>query len=352
MMFALALSATAFEVELELGGAPGQMFVIDDPTPMPQMGISFSGLPDLFSMVERLQQEQTQQLQQLQRRAPTHPCENDQMRFRCLGSSATVSCLKSHLKELSPTCTTYLLASAEPEPSPSPMAVGTVMHSFTDENGQWHTEKTNMNSREGRKVAGEIEEMMGAFMPDLFRGLFNEPKRQPSRSSVPPAPRAGKPNNAHPCEKEVNQCKAELGGNPAREQLQQCLVSHYAQLSSDCKCFLHQVMGGELEKQVPAAKSTAGPHMRTVATTGAPRAVPVYEQEYVEYVAYAPHKPSHKLTCALFMTLFVISVWLVLYRVCRCCCAPKPKFAAVVPPTQPVKMSIEPLVAPVTSTKQ
>jgi hypothetical protein len=339
-MFALVLSATAFEVEVEFGGAPGQLFVVDEPVSQEAV---FPGLSGLFGMVEQLQQEQMQQMQQMRRPTPTHPCENDQMRFRCVGESATVACLKNHKEQLSPSCSSYLLAAAEPVPSPSPEAGGTFATMYTDQNGVLRTATGSMNSREGRKVVGELEQMMEEFMPEIFAGFFDEPKRQQTRQVAVPAPTVRKPTNAHPCEKEVNQCKAELNDVTARGPIQECLISHYSQLSSDCKCFLHQVMGGELEKVVPAAKSTTAPRMRTVATLQG-RAVPLFEEEPVR-------KPSHKLTCALFMSMFVISLWLVLYRVCHCCCAPKPKFAAVVPPTQPVKMSVEPLVAPVVAPK-
>merc|ERR1712054_76009 len=100
-----------------------------------------------------------------------------------------------------------------------------------------------------------------------------------------------------------------------------------------------------LEKLVPAAKSTAAPRMRTVATVEM-RTVPIFEEEPL--VDMPSH---HKFTCALFMMMLALSLWLVLKRICYYCCASKPKFAAVVPPAQPVKMSVEPLVAPVANQK-
>jgi hypothetical protein len=344
MMLALALSAAAFDIEVQFGGEPSQLFVVDEA--VSEVPFSMPGLPDLFNMVEQMQMQQMQQMQRASRPTPTHPCENDQVRFRCVGESATVGCLKAHMRELSTGCSNYLLKMAEPEPSPSPAAItGSVARIFTDQNGQLRVENGAMNSREARKVAGEFELMMEEFMPEMFAGFFNEPMRQQPRQAAPPA---RKPTNTHPCEREVNQCNAELqtpatgrlSSQPGRGEIQQCLISHYEQLSADCKCFLHQVMGDELEKAVPAAKSNAAPRMRTVDT-------PVYRNgAYFLYETEPIHKPSHKLTCALFMTMFAISVGLVLYRMCYCCCAPKPKFAAVVPPMQPVKMSIEPLVAP------
>jgi hypothetical protein len=39
-----------------------------------------------------------------------------------------------------------------------------------------------------------------------------------------------------------------------------------------------------------------------------------------------------------------MSVFVLLRRLCACCAPPKPRFAAVVPPQQPVKMRVEPLV--------
>merc|ERR1719421_1402480 len=125
-----------------------------------------------------------------------NPCTTDQVRFLCGPDAA---CLKAHLSELSPSCAMFLLKSTErarpsPEPSPEPMA--------------------------------------------QVSGFYSQPRvASPSTST-----------SSHPCDAEVTKCTGELNGVTSRDAIQQCLVAHYAQLSSGCKCFLHQTMGEELEK--------------------------------------------------------------------------------------------------------
>ena len=163
--------------------------------------------------------------------------------------------------------------------------------------------------------------------------------------------------SSHPCDAEVTKCTGELNGVTSRDAIQQCLVAHYAQLSSGCKCFLHQTMGEELEKSAAAAKSSAEPRVPAVAiaegrVTGS--LVLVHERPPPFAVEYAyQHSGHHRFTCALFMMLFFLSLYLVVRRVVSLCCAtPKPRFAAVVPPQQRVQLSVEPLVAAkITTTK-
>lgn len=330
MLFALALGAAAFEVEFQLGGEPVYLVESD----VPQLESFFpAGMSELMGMVDRMQQQQRQQF-----RAPHNPCQEDQVRHGCRDAA----CLKAHLEQLAPACAMFLLK-AQPSPSPVPAAMpaarGFFQHTFLGEDGKMHSESGRLSSAEGRKIEGEMQGMMDLVMSEFF-GAEPPPQQQP-RPRPTPAPRP-----SHPCASEVNLCKEELGQkDTGRGPILECLVAHYAQLGSDCKCFLHQQMGDELEAKVgPANKASAEPRVRAVPLSGREphHRDPLFVLDDDDFSARPP--PGHRLTCALFMMVFFMSVFLLLRRLCACCAPPKPRFAAVVPPQQPVKMTVEPLV--------
>ena len=281
------------------------------------------------------------------------PARQDQVRFLCGPDAA---CLKAHLSELSPSCAMFLLKSTErarpsPEPSPEPMAQVSGFYSQTrmGEDGQIYIQEGSLSPREGKALQGEMQGMLDLVMSEFFGQPAPQPRvAPPSRPST----------SSHPCDAEVTKCTGELNtGKPVtRDAIQQCLVAHYAQLSSGCKCFLHQTMGEELEKTAAAAKSSADARVPAVAISeGRLTGTLVLEESPPPYaVEYAyPHSGHHRVTCALFMMLFFLSLFLVVRRVVTLCCAtPKPRFAAVVPPQQRVQLSVEPLVAAkITTTK-
>ena len=108
---------------------------------------------------------------------------------------------------------------------------------------------------------------------------------------------------------------------------------------------MHQHLGDELEaKAGPANKASAEPRVRAVPLSGREPHYrdPLFALDDEDFSARPP--PGHRLTCALFMMVFFMSVFVLLRRLCACCAPPKPRFAAVVPPQQPVKMTVEPLV--------
>merc|ERR1719399_518711 len=277
-----------------------------------------------------------------------NPCTSDQVRFHCGPDAA---CLKAHLSELSPSCAMFLLKSTErarpsPEPSPEPMAQVFYSQARLGEDGQMYIQEGRLSPREGKALQGEMQGMLDLVMSEFF-------------GHPPPQPRVASPStstSSHPCDAEVTKCTGELNGVTSRDAIQQCLVAHYAQLSSGCKCFLHQTMGEELEKSAAAAKSSADPRVPAVAISeGRLTGTLVLEESPPPFaVEYAyPHPGHHRFTCALFMMLFFLSLFLVVRRVVTLCCAtPKPRFAAVVPPQQRVQLSVEPLVAAkITTTK-
>jgi hypothetical protein len=346
MISVLALSAAAqLEVELQFGGVGEPIYIVDEP-----QSVFPTGLNELMGMVEQMQLSQQPPYQMMQ-----SPCTNDQVRFHCGPDAA---CLKAHLSQLSPSCAMFLLKSTEearplllksmeearPSPSPAPMeAEGFYSQAFLGQDGQMYIEEGQLSSREGKIFQGEMQGVMDMFMS----GFFGQPQPQP-RFAPSPRPSA----SAHPCEAEVTKCKSELNGVTSRGPMQECLVAHYAQLSSGCKCFLHQVMGEELEQVAPAAKSSADPRVPAVAIAeGRVTGSLLFLREHDEANGHPP-PGHHRFTCALFMMLFFLSVFLVLRRVFSMCCAtPKPRFAAVVPPQQRVQLSVEPLVAKITTTK-
>jgi len=341
MISVLALSAAAqIEVEFQLGSVE-PIYIVDEP-----QSVFPTGLNELMGMVEQMQRSQPRQMMQ-------SPCTNDQVRFHCGPDAA---CLKAHLAQLSPSCTMFLLKSTEearPSPSPAPLeAAGFYSQAFLGQDGQMYIEEGQLSPREGKVLQGEMQGMMDLVMSEFFGQRPPQPLSAPS-----PRPSAG----AHPCEAEVFKCKEELNGDTSRAPMQECLIAHYAQLSSGCKCFLHQVMGEELEQAVgnPAAKSV-DPRVPAVAITeGRVTGSLVFLREAGESDEYArtagpPPPGHHRFTCALFMMLFFLSFFLVLRRAFSLCClTPKPRFAAVVPPQQRVQLSIEPLVAQykITTTK-
>lgn len=323
-------TAASFEVQLQLGGGQPVYVVENDAS----MGGFFPGMSQLMTMVNQMQQQQRPQYS-----SPQNPCQNDQIRTTCRDSA----CLKTHLEQLSPACAMFLLKTEEAKPSPSPAPVyssGVYSHTFMGQDGHMHTESGRLGSAAGRQVQSEMQGMVDA----VFSELFGSPQAQPQAvSPPPPAPTS----SGHPCEAEVNHCKQQLNGLISRDPMLQCLIANFSQLTADCKCFLHQVMGDELEKKVAPSKSSADPQVRTVTYTAGQPAPILLESDVV-----VVSKPvGHRLTCALFMMIFFLSVFMLLRRLCYCFAQKKPRFAAVVPPQQTVKMSIEPLVATTISTK-
>merc|ERR1740133_182351 len=292
------------------------------------------------------------QLSQQQPSRMQNPCTNDQVRLNCGPDAA---CLKAHLSQLSPSCTMFLKGPQEARPSPSPAPMeGFYSQAFLGQDGQMYIEEGHLSAREGKIFQGEMQGVLDMFMS----GFFGQPQPQPQPRFAPsPQPST----SAHPCEAEVTKCKSELNGVSSRGPMQECLVAHYAQLSSGCKCFLHQVMGEELEQAAPAAKSSADPRVPAVAIAeGRVTGSLVFLREAggsneapPSFAEYGHPPPGHhRFTCALFMMLFFLSGFLVLRRVFSMCCATrKPRFAAVVPPQQRVQLSVEPLVAKIITTK-
>merc|ERR1719327_2524385 len=139
-----------------------------------------------------------------------NPCTTDQVRFLCGPDAA---CLMAQVS-------------------------GFYSQARMGEDGQMYIQEGRLSPREGKALQGEMQGMLDLVMSEFF-------------GQPPPQPRVASPStstSSHPCDAEVTKCTSELNGVTSRDAIQQCLVAHYAQLSSGCKCFLHQTMGEELEK--------------------------------------------------------------------------------------------------------
>jgi len=333
MLHALVLGASALEVEFQTSGeAP--IFLLEGTQPasmLESFGVPMPEMGDLISMVNKMNQMPSQRMPV----RPTNPCDEDQMVTGCRDAS----CLKSHLEVLSPSCAMFLLKSQVATPSPSPMPAMTPRGagssyfsvSFMGEDGKMHTESGSMNSAEGKRIGSEMSSMLDLMMPGLA-SVFEEPRpRMPEpRQAPPPQPRAAR-SGGHPCNDEVLACADELGpSNTGSEAIQQCLVRHYAQLSAECKCMLHQLMGDD--ERLPVAKSAAPPGVRTVT---------VVDEELIEM----PPPRHHRSTCVIFMWMLFVTLFIVVRGFLRACCAAKPVHVAFVPPeTAGATVSVEPLI--------
>jgi len=155
--------------------------------------------------------------------------------------------------------------------------------------------------------------------------VLSEDYPEPSPS---PAPAAVVEERGHPCEAEINAC-LQIGAS-TRSEIEQCLVTNQEQLSSSCKCFLHQILPSEVAKQL-ASPAASEPAMATIAVVD-------FEVEP------APEMRTHG-ACGFMALLFMISFVLLVRHCCICFCKPKPQFEAVVMPEVTTIKTLQPLVA-------
>jgi hypothetical protein len=128
--------------------------------------------------------------------------------------------------------------------------------------------------------------------------------------------------SAHPCGSEIMQCM-QLGAS-TRAEIKQCLITNQGYVSSNCKCFLHQIAPNEVQTRAATAPE---PTVEAVDTTDA-------DEEY-----------DHGL-CMLIMPLFLFA-FILLVRRCCLLCRKQPTFEAVVLPEVTTIKTVEPLVATV-----
>jgi len=308
--------------------------------PMPMMGPE--GL-QLMGLLDELKQ-------QLDRPAPApvaNPCAEDIKRLHCTDAA----CLKRSTETLAPLCASMLLSKLEPSPAPEPIAVHrspdrspagsghfTVMTSGSDGHIQRITGSIPMGSL---TIGGDVSVMTPGFgsmlsmLPPEIRQFVvsgmaleeEEPEPEPETQEA-----------QHPCAREVSACVRETGCN-SRTAIEGCLVKHIAQLSAECRCFVHHITNGRVSTTPPAKPVAVTP----VATISQPVAIRVVShnaevrealprmQEHTGHVP--PITPVHRLSCLLVFTLLFLLSFLVVRAIVKLlCCQPRGRTVVLVPP--------------------
>lgn len=199
---------------------------------------------------------QLNHMQMMPWRTPlANPCAEDQRRLSCSDSA----CLRRSAETLAPACAALLLGSPEPSAFPErrpPTGFFTMLSSADGE-----------VRRVSGPIAGRLDgpdEMrmpaLASIIPPDFLGLLGLRQsllEEEEEDEVEEGPAQ------HPCAREVSACIRETG-NTRRDTIEACLVKHLAQLSSECKCFVHHVAEHKLppaaaQPRVPARAPTAVP---------------------------------------------------------------------------------------------
>jgi len=313
------------------------------PVPLGQtisMGTMPSGLFSIMSMMEDMAKAIDADTRREQVAPLKNPCAQEQVALGC----KSASCLKMNLPKLSPECAKLVgghLATAEPSPSPMPKTMTSTIHMRMPMFDPFFGEDTF-----GRVMGGgfmnQPSDLMNLLLGGISRSMPATTMRQEVHFRPEPSP-APKPS-AHPCEKEVARCASEIPSSN-RDAIQQCLIAHYEQLSSHCKCFLHQVLPAEDKKLLPfGPPPMAEPAMRVVVGTDHNFGmVPFQTADEFERLHHS-HAGQH-IVCMLLIPLMMLAFALLVRRCCLACFATKPQFAAVVPPEPTTIKTVEPLLA-------
>jgi len=248
------------------------------------------------------------------------------------------------------------MASPAPDPEHSSRAVakiGGISFTTTDENGKevpytgpidelvpidgddaGQTDaRVQHPSVAGTRVAGDdISRLMEAFFPpEMLQAILVSGEEAVEKLERKKAEQSA-PSSSHPCAREVDICKRETHSE-TRAAIQGCLLKHYSELTPGCQCFVHQVVG--VPSQQPAKQlPQAPPTVRVVTPITTIPAVLAMKGERIHVDLDEPvkgHRSSHGL-CYIYSFLMLLAVFLVVRRICKCCCGQKRVFAAVVEP--------------------
>jgi len=295
--------------------------------------IASSDLADILNMANKLMEGM--EANTLRAVAPKNPCEQDMARLNC----ASAKCLAAKVTQLSPGCARLVIA---PSPSPDPMMerildAGDLVEIF--EIGMPEAIEVSFTDVDGGELFNPALEFFRTLTPELA-GMFvpSSAKAPPTISSPQAVP------SSHPCAAEVSQCVRETGSK-VRSVIERCLVAHYDELSTTCKCFVHETNDSPealaaLKQRMPPA--AAAPTVMTV-TPAMTR--PHWSEEHFTVHQIAPGtEPMRHISCMLFMPLMVVAIALLVRRCCLFCCHQKPIFAAVVPPEQATINTVQPLI--------
>lgn len=270
-----------------------------------------------------------------------NPCAEDIARLHC----ADAACLMRSAESLAPQCADMLLS--KPEPSPAPMnVVRNSMHSSSAPSSGYFTVMTSGSDGRVERISGSLPSFSTrsvrvpdvAMMPGLGSMLSMLPPELASMVSSSMTLEAEEEQEEeeevaqHPCAREVNACVRETGCD-SRSAIEGCLVKHFTELSTECKCFVHHITNGRVNA-APAAVATPVAVARPVAI-GTVTARPDAEVEVViADGGIAPH-PVHSLTCLFVFTgLFLLSFLVMRSLVTLLCCRGRARTVVVVPPEE------------------
>lgn len=339
MLSLLAVSLGDVQQVIELPGLSLEP-VADAPTPTMISG----GLMDMLTQLNRMRPVVS--------RPPTNPCAQDLARLRCADSA----CLKRSADSLAPACAAFLLGAPQPSPAPEPRVVGAVSSVRaapeprpvnSGMSGYFSITRTGPDGRIER-TSGPISMPLSSsammapimpFAPGLLRALgfdpFDEEAVEEEEDDEP----------AHPCAREVPLCIRETHSE-ASAAITDCLIKHFEQLSSECKCFVHHMkQRTTAAPSAAAASSSSSPTVRTVAAPGARASVVVTLASEEEGPS---HRPYHRLSCLFFFTaLFVVAFLLARACVLTLCGSSKQavRRVVVVPPPEQKRVTTTPMLA-------
>ena len=263
-------------------------------------------------------------------------------RLRCTDSA----CLKRSAEELSPSCAAFLLGSPEPSPLPVPRLTSEV---GSERPGGFFSITERDASGAIHRLSGPISAMptvrpmpMGmasgvlAALPPEFAALLRGDMVAFGQDGDEDADEDDDRPAVHPCAQEIGACQRETGGS-SRDVLQRCLVAHFAQLSPECRCFVHHLAGAPASTPPSTVPPPPKPDL-VVTAQGAPHGL-------APWVPPRPEAhPLHRLSCfLLFATLLLVT--LMLARACVLRCAkPSPREKRVVMLPGSLGMPMRPLV--------
>ena len=343
---------------IALSGALETVFQVSEPRfvvlQQPPLAMLNGGIM-LNGGLEALLNQLTQQMAPMAvRRAPPNPCAEDMRRLNCKESS----CLKGNAETLNPACAAFLLGdeikpspmpeAADRDEAPRPMRIptsgrpqpqGYFTMMTTDSEGAIHRSAGPIPGPRAETMMRtamtppsmssffppEILSMMRTGMMALDAELAREEEEEEEEEEE-----SGQAQ--HPCAREVSACTRETRSN-ARPVLEQCLVAHFEQLSPECRCFVHHLVGSR-----PPTAAMAMSKPPAVAAAALPPKAPYHPSADDVIIVQAPTpmdktSKSRHLSC-LFVALSIFMVVLMLTRLCMkaCCRAAPPRPVVLVPP--------------------
>jgi len=330
-------------------------------TLQPQAALFSPAISDLLSQLRRERMGGIQ-------RAPANPCLEDLRRLHC----DDAECLKRSAETLAPACASFLLGA--PQPSPAPLEAEAAPHptsgffSFETSDGEGQVRSVSGPLGGGAPMPPAIASALGnmfprgAFPPALaalmgapareeepspFAGILHEMLETVERAEEAEAEEEAAEAAAaarHPCAREVDACmrvlgpEAEVAQARGEQPIKACLVRNIERLSSQCRCFVHQMTAHEAS----APRETPPAPVRAIAAApgGATAVVVGYEPygdgpppSYGEGRAHM-RPVHHQVSCFFLLTSFLFLSFLIVRSCCKACAPPKAKRIVLVPPAK------------------